>query len=70
MPMGADILSIQVQQGIPTIWAMVDPDAPQVMREFRCLGTGYPVPKGLPMRFIDTVQLMDGELVFHVFETE
>ena len=68
MPLGANILSIQVQRDVPTIWAMVNPNAQLVTRSFRCFGTGHPIPSGLPLEFVGTVQMFDGELVFHVFE--
>jgi len=68
MPFGASILSVQVQREVPTIWAIVNPGAPMMDREFRCFGTGHPMPKGLPLDFVGTIQLFGGELVFHVFE--
>jgi hypothetical protein len=34
MPKGAELLSIQVQRGIPCIWALVDPAAEKEERRF------------------------------------
>jgi hypothetical protein len=70
MPVGSQILSVQTQgvQG-PQLWALVDPDAPKVSRGFRVIGTGNPIddePERL--KFIDTFQLHNLGLVFHVFE--
>jgi hypothetical protein len=67
MPIGADILSVQVQRDMPAIWAKVDPQAPVEGRQFRCFGTGQPLPDMASWSFLGTVQLFDGELVFHVF---
>jgi len=36
-------------------------------RDFRWYGTGHPV-KDNPGRYIGTVQMLDGKLVFHLFE--
>ena len=43
MPEGALILDVQVQEHIPCLWALVDPDAPKVGRSFRIYGTGQPI---------------------------
>lgn len=67
MPKGAGIISAQSQGDSVCIWAIVDPDAPLEERLFEVIGTGHEIPPG-KRRFIDTVQLMGGSLVFHVFE--
>ena len=67
MPTGAEILSVQVQRGAPQMWALVDTHKPSEAREFAVYGTGQPVPKD-PGRFIDTFQVADGDLIFHIFE--
>jgi hypothetical protein len=40
MPVGAEVLTVQLQQGKPTIWALLDPDARMIQRSFRIVGTG------------------------------
>lgn len=67
MPKGAEILSLQVQGSTPCIWALCDPHAEPETRYFRTYGTGHPV-ESEPGRFIGTYQIMNGALVFHVFE--
>jgi len=71
MPEGAEILSVQVQGGTGAIciWALVNPDPNirRVERSILIVGTGNPVPDD-PGKFLGTVQLYAGELVFHVFE--
>jgi hypothetical protein len=40
IPVGAKILSAQLQRGVPTIWAIVDPTAERIQRQFNILSTG------------------------------
>lgn len=67
MPKGATILSLQVQNDIPCIWALVDEGTEWENRVFRIFGTGHFFAAS-PGTFLGTVQLMEGALVFHVFE--
>lgn len=66
MPIGAEILCAQSQNGGLYIWAIVDPDAAYEYREFAVYGTGKILPDA-PARYIDTVQWPSS--VCHVFET-
>lgn len=66
MPSGANILTVQVQNGSPYIWAIVDSDAPQTTRYFCARGTGHPL--GDVGLYIGTFQVHGGSLVFHLFE--
>lgn len=72
MPSGAKVLSAGVQEGRIHIWAEVDPDRNQVLKRFHVVGTGHPMPDPAigKLRFIDTVHMAGGELVFHVFEVQ
>ena len=67
VPQGAQFLTTQTQNGNPQIWALCDETAPKVMRSIAIYGTGHPMPKN-PGQYIATFQLIDLELVFHVFE--
>jgi len=67
MPQGAQILTVQVQQGEPVLWALVDPALPKEKREFFIVGTGWPIDGGLG-QYVGTFQIMEGSLVFHIFE--
>ena len=68
MPKGAEVLSAREQYGAVCLWVLVDPDATaQEARHFRVRGTGHSI-EGDPGRFIDTVTLQGGALVWHVFE--
>lgn len=69
MPKGASILTVQVQQGIPCIWAIVDPE--QILmetRNFRIFGTGHPILVSAKNSYIGTFQLQNGGFVGHLFE--
>lgn len=63
---GAELLSVQMQEGIPCLWALVEPHQMPAPMEIFIFGTGQPVyVPGLV--FIDTFQIPEQGLVFHVF---
>ena len=66
MSTGAELLTVQVQHGVPCIWARVDIDplVPQVQRLIRMRGTGHQNANGV---YVATFQYQFG-LVFHVFD--
>ena len=69
MPKGAQILSAQIQTGIPCLWALVDPDEGQELKRFRMAGTGHIIAEdAVEFVFIGTFQF-DG-LVIHLFEVK
>ena len=73
MPAGAEILRIDLQQGVPTIWALVDPDeTASVERRFDIVGTGWDVPEDSVYRatYFDREgdDLFPNGFVWHVFE--
>lgn len=68
MPAGAKVLTVQVQSGVPCLWAECNPDAECVSRTFLIRGTGHPIDDGIEKEYIGTIQLHGGSLVLHVFE--
>jgi hypothetical protein len=70
LPLEAEILTVQSQQGNPYMWALVDPENKLVERVFEVFGTGHPIQEdmGTDRKYIGTFQLQDGFLVFHLFE--
>lgn len=69
MPLHAQILCVQEQQGEPHLWALVSPDASRTeTRRFRSYGTGHDIDGMGTGYYIGTFQLADGALVFHLFE--
>jgi hypothetical protein len=68
MPMGAKILTVQVQRNVPRIWAMVNPEETQrEKRIFQVYGTGHKM-KSVPGIYIGTFQIDEGRFIYHVFE--
>ena len=69
MPIGAQVLDVQVQHNQPCLWALVDPELPKEKRYFRFAGTGHPIKEDLSqLSHIGSFQLLEGALVFHLFE--
>jgi hypothetical protein len=59
------VLSVQMQNEVPCVWILVDPDAPKEPKLFHLYWTG--VDLGWIGKFIGTIQTPDG-LVWHLFE--
>ena len=68
MPQGASLLCVQMQGGIPCLWALVYPEATREARRLRMVGTGHAYhDSDLFCEYVGTFQMQDGGLVFHVF---
>ena len=67
MPKGARLLDVQMQGGVPRLWALVGEHTQNEQRHFAMYGTGHPVPEE-PGDYVASFQIDDGALVFHVFE--
>lgn len=69
MPANSRILSVQSQKDKIVFWAIVKPEAANVVRYFRLFTTGFDgVPDDERLNYLGTVQCMDGNFVIHVFE--
>lgn len=67
IPRGAEIISVQSQNGIGVMWAICDTMAEKETRTFMVFGTGHNIPsKGL--KYMGTYQENGGSLVWHLFE--
>ena len=64
MPYQARILSLQIQDGKPTLWAEVDTEAERETRTFQIKGTGHPL-SDLEF-YVGTFQ--DPPFVWHLYE--
>jgi hypothetical protein len=64
MPIDAEILSVQLQNDVPHIWAMVSPQTELEKRKFAIVGTGQSFDD-TNMKYIGTYQ--DGPFVWHLF---
>lgn len=63
MPAGAVPLTVQMQHGLPCLWAAVDTSQPEEQVPIGMCGTGHPMPEG---KYIGTVQ--DEGFVWHYFD--
>ncbi len=68
MPEGAKVLTVQVHKGWPCLWAECNPDKEPVFRTFLIRGTGHPIDDDIKKEYIGTIQMLDGSIVYHVFE--
>jgi len=64
VPAGAHMLTAQMLDGCPTVWAMVDLEAPPVNLALVCYGTADDLPED-PGYCVGTMQ--DGGVARHVF---
>ena len=67
MPEGAQILTCQVQNGGPVVWALVNPNARLTKMRLRILGTGHQHSDMADWTYVSTFQLLDGAFVGHLF---
>jgi hypothetical protein len=70
LPKDTEILTVQIQHGTPQLWVLVDPKKQKEQRCFETIGTGHQIPYdiGITRTYIGTFQLMNGALIYHVFE--
>jgi hypothetical protein len=67
MPIGAEILCVQLQHDIPVLWAKVSPDGWPVKRTIVIHPTGHEFEE-YRSRYIGTFQMEGGMYVWHVYE--
>lgn len=69
IPASALILSVQFQNGVLCLWALVNPIADQTTKNIAIIGTGNPIENLHPRNLyhLATAQDEDG-FVWHVFE--
>lgn len=66
IPKHSTPLSLQVQDGKPTLWVMVDEEKPKTPVTIICVGTGNPVPDELDiLGYLGTSQV--NGFVWHFF---
>lgn len=69
MPKDSEILKLDLQDGEPKIWALVDSEASQEERHFIGTGTGHPIEINYHrLQYIGTVIMYKDRFVYHVFE--
>ena len=71
MPKGAKLLNVQVQDGVPYLYALANPLEANEPRPVKFYGTGKDIPDADSLSYVGTFQIetnLRGFLVFHVFE--
>lgn len=70
MPENSEILTVQIQNNEIRLWAKVNTEMPAVSRQFKAIPTGHEISTqlGYENKYISTVQLFKGDLVYHIFE--
>ena len=66
-PFNMGPLSVQMQNGVPCLWAIVDPAMGETLHNVWIHGTGHEVDPLVAGHFVGTFQALNGSLVFHVF---
>lgn len=70
MPRCATLLCVQLQQGVPTLWAVVDPTRKVEVRSFRVVGTGWELGESHNLhRLLYVGTWQDAGLVWHLFDS-
>lgn len=69
MPLLASPLSLHLQNGVPTMWARVNPTLPLEKRRFVIIMTGQDLPSGL-RQFLGTLLMLNDGFVVHCFEID
>ena len=68
MPKDAKMLSVQVQNGTPCLWVLVETNNPEENIAIRIHGTGHPIDNPERLDYIGTFQIPRHNLVFHAFK--
>jgi hypothetical protein len=68
LPIGARVLTAQIQNDVPCLWVLVNPNTAKEPRTFYVIGTGHELPVDIALTYISTFQQYGGALVWHLFE--
>lgn len=63
----AKLLTVQIQQGVPCLWALVETDEKTEDINILTRGTGHRIIE-TDIEYVGTYQLLGGGLIFHVFK--
>jgi hypothetical protein len=71
MPLGAEILTVQIQHGMPCIWCLVDPKLGEALikpKKIWIHDTGHAITNIEDKLYVGSYQSDVGNLIFHVFD--
>lgn len=68
MPYGAEMLSVQLQNGYPCLWVLVETKNRKVPIWIHTYEIGHEIQDHINLEYISTYQIIEKGLVFHVFE--
>lgn len=69
LPEHAKILCVKAQYNIPVIYAEVDIDVDvENYTNIRIFGTGHTIPDSVKLEYIDTILVMEDQLVWHIYK--
>jgi hypothetical protein len=68
VPKNASFLDIQLQNGNPVLWVLVNADEEFVERHVQFFWTGRPAEEARIENYIGTIQSQGGLMVWHLFE--
>jgi hypothetical protein len=69
LPKNAEILTVQNLNGVPCLWALVNPKNETAPRTILCRGTGHGLDtENCSVLYISSAQFYNGDIVFHYFE--
>lgn len=66
IPQNIKPLKVDVQNGEPCFWYMLDPTAPMTTRHLRLFGTGHQIPSHCG-EYVGTFMVDNDAIVIHVF---
>ena len=67
IPERSEILDIQLQNGIPVMWAKVDPESEDIEIKINMYGTGWEINDDDTTEDIYLSTVQDGSFVWHFF---
>lgn len=67
LPEGSTILKAAAQNEEVCLWVEVTPNNPSKAHQYYIFGTGHPFKIPEKIKYLDTVLLENGSLVFHVY---
>jgi hypothetical protein len=72
VPAGSRLLKLALQNDTATLWFLVNPTSPKVVRRFNGYVTGvdieYPIRDQSNLSYVDSVLFRNGDHVVHYFE--